>query len=74
MMEDIFEFLARANGYKLLYEIGQGSSAKVWLAHCISLNQDFAIKFIDLEKQLGRSTLKKSLFSHRRNTKTSRIS
>ncbi|KAA6357661.1 MAG: hypothetical protein EZS28_046812, partial [Streblomastix strix] len=53
MMEDIFEFLARANGYKLLYEIGQGSSAKVWRSQCISLNQDVAIKIINLGKVVG---------------------
>ncbi|KAA6378957.1 MAG: putative Serine/threonine-protein kinase OSR1 [Streblomastix strix] len=52
-MEDFFEFPARANGYKLLYEIGQGSSAKVWRANCVSLNQDVAIKIIDLEKVVG---------------------
>ncbi|KAA6364593.1 MAG: putative serine/threonine-protein kinase BLUS1, partial [Streblomastix strix] len=52
-MEDIFEFPARANCYKSLYEIGQGSSAKVWRAHCLSLNQDVAIKIIDLGKLVG---------------------
>ncbi|KAA6329066.1 MAG: hypothetical protein EZS28_053645 [Streblomastix strix] len=52
-MEDNFEFPALTNGYKLLYEKGQGSSAKVWRSQCLSPNQDFAIKIIDLEKVIG---------------------
>jgi len=42
-------FPADASQYQLLQEIGRGSSAIVWRARCIPLNEEVAIKLVDLE-------------------------
>lgn len=44
---------ADINAYHILREIGQGSSATVYKAKCIPLNEIVAIKIIDLERVQG---------------------
>lgn len=39
-----------ASEYKLFEEIGQGVSATVYRAHCVTYNEIVAIKSLDLEK------------------------
>lgn len=39
-----------ASEYKLYEEIGQGVSAIVYRAHCVTYNEIVAIKSLDLEK------------------------
>ncbi|KAF2074269.1 hypothetical protein CYY_004402 [Polysphondylium violaceum] len=39
-----------AEDYQLLEPIGEGTEGKVWKAHCISLNEDVAIKVVELER------------------------
>ena len=39
-----------ASEYKLFEEVGQGVSATVYRAHCLTYNEVVAIKSLDLEK------------------------
>jgi len=39
-----------ATEYKLYEEVGQGVSATVYRAHCVTYNEIVAIKSLDLEK------------------------
>jgi len=44
------QYPSTAEDYQLLEPIGEGTEGKVWKAHCISLNEDVAIKVVELER------------------------
>ena len=52
-MEQKKDYPADINSYHIICEIGQGSSATVYKAKCIPLNEMVAIKIIDLERVQG---------------------
>lgn len=44
------KFPLNAKDYELYEEVGEGVSATVFRAHCVPLNENVAIKVLDLEK------------------------
>ena len=48
------EYPADVQGYKIICEIGRGASATVFKARCIPLNENVAIKILDLETLPGQ--------------------
>ena len=48
------EYPADEKGYKILCVIGRGASATVFKARCLPLNENVAIKILDLETLPGR--------------------
>lgn len=65
------QYPTSAEDYTLLEEIGQGVSAKVYRAECLSLNETVAVKMMDLEDQdpghleeIRREVASMSMVSH----------